>query len=93
MNTTLEKNNQLDSKIDADIASADSLKCTIEAVVKAAESGDAGAPALTGQGVSTVWRKLSTDPDYPTTVRLGNRCTRVRMGDIRKLIQARVVYK
>ncbi len=49
--------------------------------------------ALTDQGISTVWRKLATDPDYPTTVRLGNRCTRVRMGDIRKLIESKVVSK
>lgn len=49
--------------------------------------------ALTQQGISTVWRKLATDPDYPATVRLGNRCTRVRMGDIRKLIESRVVSK
>ena len=49
--------------------------------------------ALTEQSVSTVWRKLGTDLDYPATVRLGNRCTRVRMGDIRKLIASKAVSK
>jgi predicted DNA-binding transcriptional regulator AlpA len=49
--------------------------------------------ALTEQSVSTVWRKLATDLDYPATVRLGNRCTRVRMGDIRKLIASKAVSK
>ncbi len=42
--------------------------------------------ALTEQGISTVWRKLSTDPDYPEVVHLGTRCTRVRLGEVRKLI-------
>jgi len=43
---------------------------------------------LTGQGVSTVWRKLATDPSYPRPVKLGTRCTRVRLGDARKLLAA-----
>jgi predicted DNA-binding transcriptional regulator AlpA len=41
---------------------------------------------LAGQGLSTVWRKLAEDPKYPETIRLGARCTRVRLGDVRKLL-------
>lgn len=44
---------------------------------------------LTHQGVSTTWRKLATDPAYPKPVKLGMRCTRVRLGDIRALIAGR----
>lgn len=43
--------------------------------------------ALTGQGVSTVWRKLGRAPGYPKPIKLGERCTRVRLGDVRRLIQ------
>lgn len=42
--------------------------------------------ALTQQGVSTVWRKLAIDPTYPQVVRLGARCTRVKLGDVRRLL-------
>ena len=42
--------------------------------------------ALTQQGVSTVWRKLAIDPTYPPVIKLGARCTRIKLGDIRKLI-------
>lgn len=45
--------------------------------------------ALTQQGTSTAWRKLASDPDYPKPIRLGNRCTRVRLGDIRAYIAGR----
>lgn len=43
--------------------------------------------ALTSQGISTVWRKLSDDPRYPEKIKLGNRCTRVRLGDVRRLLR------
>lgn len=43
--------------------------------------------ALIGQGVSTTWRKLGRAPGYPKPVKLGERCTRVRLGDVRRLIQ------
>lgn len=46
---------------------------------------------LTHQGVSTAWKKLSSDPTYPKPVRLGARCTRVRLGDIRAFIAGRAV--
>lgn len=42
--------------------------------------------ALTHQGISTAWRKLATDPTYPKVIRLGARCTRVRLGDVRALL-------
>lgn len=42
--------------------------------------------ALTQQGISTVWRKLAIDPTYPPVVRLGARCTRVKLGDVRRLL-------
>lgn len=42
--------------------------------------------ALTGQSVSTVWRKFNNEPGYPTPVRLGTRCTRVKLGDVRGYI-------
>lgn len=44
---------------------------------------------LTDQGVSTAWRKFATDPSYPKLIRLGNKCTRVRLGDYRALIAGR----
>lgn len=46
--------------------------------------------ALTNQGVSTVWRKFSTEPGYPEPIRLGKRCTRVRLGSIRSFIAGKV---
>lgn len=41
---------------------------------------------LTQQGISTTWRKLADNPAYPKTIKLGNRCTRVSLGDARKLL-------
>lgn len=41
---------------------------------------------LTGQGVSTVWRKFNTEPDYPAPVHLGPRCTKVVLGNIRQYV-------
>ena len=46
---------------------------------------------LTGQSVSTVWRKFNTEPDYPAPVRLGTRCTRVKLGDVRNYIAGKEV--
>ncbi len=44
---------------------------------------------LINSGVSTTWRKLASDPTYPKLIRLGTRCTRVRLGDVRALIAGR----
>lgn len=39
--------------------------------------------ALTGNGVSTVWRYAALNPDFPKPIKLSARCTRFRVGDIR----------
>lgn len=46
---------------------------------------------LLGTSVSTGWRKIKTDPDFPKPIRLGARCTRFRMGDIRAYIASKEV--
>lgn len=33
--------------------------------------------------LNTVWRRAKNDPTFPKPVRLGSRCTRFRVGDIR----------
>lgn len=40
-------------------------------------------------GVSTVWRRAKLEPDFPQPVRLGNKCTRWKVGDLRAFIEAR----
>jgi len=42
---------------------------------------------LIGQATSTTWRKLGRAPGYPEPIKLGARCTRVRLGDVRRLLQ------
>jgi predicted DNA-binding transcriptional regulator AlpA len=39
--------------------------------------------ALTGNGVSTVWRYAANDPTFPKPIKLSARCTRFRVGDVR----------
>lgn len=39
--------------------------------------------ALTGNGVSTVWRYAANDPDFPKPIKLSARCTRFRVGEVR----------
>jgi predicted DNA-binding transcriptional regulator AlpA len=41
---------------------------------------------LAGIAPSTAWRRARTDPTFPKPVRLGNRCTRFRVGDIRAFL-------
>lgn len=36
-----------------------------------------------GKGVSTAWRDIKNDPDFPQPIRLGAGCTRFKVGDIR----------
>lgn len=36
-----------------------------------------------GKGVSSAWRDIKTDPDFPQPIRLSAGCTRFRVGDIR----------
>lgn len=38
---------------------------------------------ITGSGVSTSWRNLHSDPDFPKAIRLSAGCTRFKVGDIR----------
>lgn len=45
--------------------------------------------AYTEQGVSTVWRKVKTDPLHPQPIKLSHRCTRFRVGDIRAYLAAK----
>ena len=45
--------------------------------------------AVIDAGVSTVWRRSKLEPDFPQPVRLGNKCTRWRVGDLRAFIEAR----
>lgn len=46
--------------------------------------------ALTGNGVSTVWRHAALDPDFPKPIRLSARCTRFRVGEVRAYIAGKV---
>jgi predicted DNA-binding transcriptional regulator AlpA len=39
--------------------------------------------AVMGKGVSTAWRDIRNDPDFPKPIRLSPGCTRFRVGDIR----------
>lgn len=39
--------------------------------------------AVLGKGVSTAWRDVHNDPDFPKPIRLSPGCTRFRVGDIR----------
>lgn len=45
--------------------------------------------AVFESGVSTVWRRARNEPNCPQPVRLGAKCTRWRVGDIRAFIEAR----
>lgn len=38
-------------------------------------------------GESTAWRRAKTEPHFPQPVRLGAKCTRFRVGDIRAFAQ------
>ena len=39
--------------------------------------------AITGNGISTIWRYSATDPTFPRPIKLSARCTRFRAGDVR----------
>lgn len=41
---------------------------------------------LAGIAPSTAWRRTNLEPDFPKPVRLGNRCTRFRVGEIRAFL-------
>ena len=45
--------------------------------------------AVMGKGVSTVWRDVHNDPDFPKPIRLSAGCTRFKVGDIRTYLAKR----
>ncbi len=45
-----------------------------------------GLAAVLSKGVSTVWRDVQNDPDFPRPIRLGVGCTRFSVGDIRAYV-------
>lgn len=45
--------------------------------------------ALTGNGVSTIWRYKANDPTFPPSIKLSARCTRFRVGDVRAWLAGR----
>ena len=46
--------------------------------------------AVLGKGVSTAWRDIKHDPDFPKPIHLGAGCTRFKVGDIRAYIDFKV---
>ena len=46
--------------------------------------------AVLGKGVSTAWRDVRTDPDFPKPIRLSAGCTRFKVGDIRAYLAKKV---
>lgn len=45
-------------------------------------------PVLAGIAVSTAWRRAKLEPNFPQPVKLGAKCTRFRVGDIRRFMGA-----
>lgn len=45
--------------------------------------------AVINAGDSTIWRRAKTELDFPQPIRLGTKCTRWRVSDIRAFIAAR----
>ena len=45
--------------------------------------------ALLDAGDSTVWRRAKLESDFPQPIRLGTKCTRWKVGDIRAFIAAK----
>ncbi len=37
--------------------------------------------------LNTVWRRAKSDPSFPKPIKLGSRCTRFRVGDIRNFMK------
>lgn len=49
--------------------------------------------ALTGNGVSTIWRYAALNPDFPKPIKLSARCTRFNVGAVRAYLKSREVEK
>jgi predicted DNA-binding transcriptional regulator AlpA len=46
--------------------------------------------ALISAAESTIWRRAKLEPDFPQPNKLGEKCTRFKVGNIRKLIASEV---
>lgn len=44
---------------------------------------------VTSQSVPTAWRRAKSESDYPQPIRLSPKCTRFKVGAIRKFITSR----
>jgi predicted DNA-binding transcriptional regulator AlpA len=64
------------SKLRPDVSHFDKLPDAALIAIKALA-------AVLGKGVSTAWRDIKSDPDFPQPIRLGAGCTRFKVGDIR----------
>lgn len=42
--------------------------------------------SLAGIAVSTAWRRAKNEPDFPKPIRLGGKCTRFKVADIRRFL-------
>lgn len=43
-------------------------------------------PVMAGIGINTAWDRAKNDPTFPKPVRLSNRCTRWKLGDVRRFL-------
>lgn len=48
------------------------------------------ASAVAGISEATIYRKAATDPTFPKLVKMGQRCTRIRAGDLTAWLVAQV---
>lgn len=39
--------------------------------------------------INTVWHRAKNDPTFPKPIKLGNRCTRFLVGDVRKFLEGK----
>lgn len=46
--------------------------------------------AMLDAGDSTIWRRAKTEANFPQPIRLGTKCTRWKVGDIRAFIAGKV---
>lgn len=46
---------------------------------------------VVGKGVSSIWRDIKTDADFPKPIRLSAGCTRFRVGDIRAYLASKAL--
>lgn len=44
-------------------------------------------PVLAGIAVSTAWYRAKNDPSFPKPTRLGDRCTRWKLSDVRQFLR------